>query len=153
MSTLAQRRQHSVAALPAQAAARYRTLEIGSRLDAASPHALVGMLFGGLREALAQAQRDSAGSGGGARTGVQCVAVTRAIAIVDALAGSLDFIRGGDVARALAAAYADIRMVIVAAQVQVRADLFADAAVQVATLHDGWNAIADQVNRASRAGS
>ena len=147
MSTSAQRHAHTHAPARAHAAARYRTLDIGSRIDGASPHALVAMLFAGLREALVSAQAEAAGGRGGRQAG----SATRAIAIVDALAGSLDFGRGGSVAPALAAAYADIRAIIVAAQQSARAELFGVAAAQVGTLADGWEAIGREVSRASRA--
>jgi len=119
----------------------YRTLDLNSRVDAVSPHALVAMLFTGLREAIGAAQRSTT-SVGAAPALQRLRAVTRALAIVDALSGSLDFARGGSVAIALADAYAHARALIVLGNEEARADAFAAAAGHIAELQASWNAIA-----------
>ena len=114
---------------------RYRRADLDSRIDAATPHELVAMLFTGLREALGSAQRASA------RTAVRLRAVTRALAILDALDGSLDHTRGGSVARALAAVYAQVRALVVAGHADVQPELFGHASSQIAAIHESWVAI------------
>ena len=128
---------HASTFAPPMAAARerYRRADLDSRIDAASPHELVAMLFSGLREALAAAERAAA------RTAVRLRAVTRALAILDALDGNLDFGRGGSVARALSAVYAQVRALIVAGHAEVRPELFGSAAGQISEIHASWVAI------------
>lgn len=124
------------AGLPAAtwAAARYRTVDLASRVDAADPHELVSMLFTGLCDALGRAERAVTAT---ART----PAAGRALAILEALDASLDFSTGGSVARALNKVYAQVRLLVVAGNLETRPELFAAAAVQVSAVHASWSAI------------
>jgi flagellar secretion chaperone FliS len=119
---------------PTHAAAQYRTVDLDTRIATASPHALVAMLFDGLRSALLAA--DSATRS--ARAAARIKAVTRALAILDALDSSLDHIRGGAVARALADVYAQVRALTVAGNVETRPELFSAAAQQIAEIDTAW---------------
>jgi len=118
----------------------YRDDDIRHRIAAATPHELVAMLYAGGREALRLAQSSTAADDGAARV----AATSRALRILDALDAALDHGRGGAVARSLAAAYAQVRAVTVAASAERRADLFAAAAAQLAELADAWQAIGGQ---------
>lgn len=125
-------------ATPAGAIARrYRDAELRQRIAAATPHDLVAMLYAGGREALTQARGATAAGDAAARV----AATTRVLGILDALDAALDHGRGGTVARALAAAYAQVRAVTVAASSERRADLFAAAAGQLGELGRAWGAI------------
>jgi flagellar secretion chaperone FliS len=84
---------------------RYQALSIASRIEAASPHELVVILYEELlrsldvtRSALAQGKADAL------RSGRQ-----RSISILIALEASLDFERGGALASVLAGIYRSIR--------------------------------------------
>lgn len=84
---------------------RYQALSIASRIEAASPHELVVILYEELlrsldvtRSALAQGKPDAL------RSGQQ-----RCISILIALEASLDFERGGTLASVLAGIYRSIR--------------------------------------------
>ncbi len=127
-------------AAPTWAASRYRTVDLESRVAAADPHELVSMLFTGLREALGRAERAMTPASRTPATG-------RALAIIEALDASLDFSTGGSVARALNRVYAQVRMLVVAGNLETRPELFAAAAAQVAVIHASWGAI----GRAGRA--
>ena len=105
------------------AAQRYQSLDLGTRVECATPHELVAMLFEGLRDALGGAER------------------ALAHAILDALDSSLDYTRGRDVARALAAVYAQVRVLIVAGNAESRRELFGAAAGQIAELDEAWSEI------------
>lgn len=133
----AQYRQFSTPAVPAPvawAAGRYRTVDLASRVDAADPHELISMLFTGLRDALARAERALIPA-------LRTPATGRALAIIEALDSSLDFSTGGSVARALNKAYAQIRLLVVVGNLEARPELFAAAAAQVAAVHASWGAI------------
>lgn len=119
-------------------AQRYQTLDLGIRVACASPHELVAMLFEGLRDALAGAERALAHG----RAALRVKSVTRALAILDALDNSLDYTRGRDVAQALAAVYAQVRLLVVAGNSEARRELFRAAADQIAELEDAWAEIA-----------
>ncbi|MGL4543391.1 MAG: flagellar export chaperone FliS [Polymorphobacter sp.] len=123
------------------AAQRYQALDIGTRVECATPHELVAMLFEGLRDALGGAERALANG----RAALRVKSVTRALAILDALDSSLDYTRGPSVARALTAVYAQVRALIVAGNAEARAELFSAAAGQIADLDEAWAEIEPQV--------
>jgi flagellar secretion chaperone FliS len=86
---------------PAIAGQHYRMLELTSRVESASPHGLVGLLYEELLRALdlavASANAGKMFSGN--------MHVTRALTIIVALEGSLDMEKGGDLAVTLARIY------------------------------------------------
>ena len=123
---------------PAQAVHRYRALDLGMRIECASPHELVAMLFEGLSDALATAERALTTG----RAALRVKSVMRALAILDALDTSLDFTRGRTVATALTAVYAQVRALVVAGNVETRPELISAAAQQIAALDAAWAEIA-----------
>ncbi len=126
-------------------ARRYRDAGIAQRIAVATPHELVAMLYDGGCEALAQARSATVAGDAAARV----VATTRALRILDALDAALDHGRGGAVARALAAAYAQVRAVTVAGNAERRAELFAGAADRLGVLARAWGAIGGERRAAS----
>jgi flagellar protein FliS len=84
---------------------QYRSVTLEARVAAASPHELVMMLF----ERLILLLQDACEATRTAEAARRMRATERALAIVDGLDSSLDRARGGDVASALAAAYAMLR--------------------------------------------
>ena len=116
--------------------AQYRDLDLNARVAAASPHQLVAMLFEGLRGALDGAGRALAQG----RAPARIRAVTKALAILDALEGSLDF-GAGAVARTLATLYGELRALVVAGNAEGRPELLAAAAERVGGLGRAWAAV------------
>ena len=122
----------------------YREAELCRRIDAASPHQLVGLLYEGAHAALLAAGMATASQ----QASVRLRSVTRAMAILDSLDQSLDHAQGGRVAAALALAYAQVRTLIVAGNGERRRDLIDAAAAQLRILGDSWAAIAPSVTTA-----
>lgn len=86
----------------------YKTVDLSSRVEGASPHRLVGILFdelGKALEAMAAAMKRRDFTQRGARQ-------ARALAILHGLEASLDHERGGDLARDLAIVYAEARRLV-----------------------------------------
>lgn len=135
--SLAHQPFRSVPTAAIAAVRRYRDADLGQRIAVATPHELVAMLYTGAREALTAACAATRAADAAARV----ASATRAMSILDALDGALDHGRGGTVARALSAAYAQIRAVTVAANTERSADLFTAAATQLANLGGGWASI------------
>ena len=127
-------RTSAISAAAMAAAGRYRSMDLEARIAVADPHELVSMLFAGLREALGRAERATRGT-------LRTQATGRALAIIEALDTSLDFSAGGSVARALSAVYAQLRILVVAGNSEMRAELFAAADLKVAVIHASWGAI------------
>lgn len=85
------------------ASARYSNIDLSSRIEGASPHQLVTILFDELLKALDQtaaaaARKDYSRLG---------EAQSRALSMIFGLETGLDLERGGEIARNLAAIYAD----------------------------------------------
>jgi flagellar secretion chaperone FliS len=90
---------------PAIASQHYRVLELKSRVESASPHGLVGLLYEELLRsldlAIASASKGRPVSGNSH--------IAKAVSIIIALEGSIDFDRGGDLAYTLAKIYRSCR--------------------------------------------
>lgn len=134
--------------MPAYAAGQYREVDLAARVAVASPHHLVTMLFDGLRAALYAAER--AVTRGEARPRIR--SVTKALAILDALESSLDFVTGGTVARALEALYGELRALVVAGNAEARPELLSAAAGRVTTLGRAWAAVDPALSKRAGAG-
>ena len=91
------------------ARARYQNVDLTSRIESASPHGLVAILFDELLKALdamtAAARRKDFGLRGTKQS--------RALSILHGLEGSLDFNTGGEIAQSLASIYAEARRLII----------------------------------------
>lgn len=117
--------------------AQYRRLDLAARVEGASPHALVALLFDELLvslEATAAAQRAHDLNRRGPRQ-------TRALAILHALEASLDYKQGGDIADGLAAIYREARRLTVAGCRDDAPDLIDDARAIIAEIAGAWRSI------------
>lgn len=124
--------------LRADPAATYRSVDVGSRVAGASPHALVAMLYEDLlRElrlaAIAVERRDYA---------ARSARSTKALAILFALESGLDFEKGGEVAATLSRFYRGARETISRASVDQDPALFRSVASNVEEIAASWRAIA-----------
>lgn len=116
---------------------RYAAVHAGSRIEGATPHALVKILFDELLIALdaaALAERN------GDRTKA-ADKQTRAMSILFALESSLDHDKGGDIALGLAQIYREARRLLLAAAHGQDAAPVEQARVMVAEIADAWNQI------------
>lgn len=123
--------------LRADPAATYRSVDVNSRVDGASPHALIALLYEDLlRElrlaALATERRDFA---------ARSARSTKALAILFALESGLDFDKGGDVAATLSRFYRGARESVTRASVGQDAALFRSVAANVEEIAASWRAI------------
>lgn len=90
---------------PAIASQHYRMLELKSRVESASPHGLVGLLYEELIRSLdlvLHSVKKGHNLSGNSH-------VAKAVSIIVALEGSIDFDAGGDLAPTLARVYAACR--------------------------------------------
>ncbi len=119
------------------AGARYRNIDIASRVEGATPHRLIVVLFEELQQALdtgvAAMRRSELGRRGEAQA--------RALSILQALEASLDFERGGEIARGLAAVYREARRLIVAGMREGDAAPVLEAAQMVGEIAEAWREI------------
>ena len=120
------------------ARARYQTVDLTSRIEAATPHRLVSILLDELMkslDAMAACCRVSDFAQRGQRQ-------SRALAILHGLQGSLDFEKGGDIAESLAAIYAQTRRQILVAGRDNDAETLVKAREMIAEIASAWEEIA-----------
>jgi flagellar protein FliS len=116
---------------------RYAAVHAGSRIEGATPHALVKILFDELliaMDAAALAERHS-----------DRIKVSdkhaRAMSILFALESSLDFDRGGDIAIGLAQIYREARRLMLQAARDRDAEPVDQARLMVAEIAEAWGHI------------
>jgi flagellar secretion chaperone FliS len=121
----------------ATALRRYAAVDTGSRVEGASAHGLVRILFDELLLALEA-------SALALRTGDRNKAFdkqTRALAILHALETSLDFERGGEIAVNLARVYREVRRRVITASAESDAAVMENARDLIAQIAEAWKQI------------
>lgn len=119
------------------AARRYAAVHSGSRIEGATPHALVKVLFDELLLALdaaALAERN------GDRLKVSDKQA-RAMSILFALESSLDFDKGGDIATGLAQIYREARRLLLVGAKERDAGPVEQARTMIDEIAQAWNQI------------
>lgn len=115
----------------------YRTVDLTSKVEGASPHRLVAILYEELIAALA-ACRQAVRRGDAVRRND---AAGRAATLLQSLGGSLDHDKGGEIARALAAVYGEARRLVAAGRADNDPDAIGRAQAMVGEIAAAWNAI------------
>ncbi|MEZ5558436.1 MAG: flagellar export chaperone FliS [Pseudomonadales bacterium] len=123
------------------AIAQYRKLDVQTAIDGATPHKLVDMLLDGAQTRLRRARaciehRDFEG---------RSAAVNSAMDIISALQASLDHDRGGDLSGNLEALYDYMTRRLFRANADNDLDAVREVLDLLATLHEAWRAIGDQI--------
>ncbi|MDQ8757152.1 flagellar export chaperone FliS [Sphingosinicella sp. LHD-64] len=119
------------------ASAQYKSVDLVSRIEGASPHQLVQVMYEELLKALdamAVAVRRNDFSQRGERQ-------SRALAILTGLETSLDFEKGGEIATGLVAIYREARRLVLAAGRENDADRIKQARDMLYEIATAWDAI------------
>ncbi len=128
------------------AANAYREIRNVSGLENADPHKLVDMLFSGVLEKTDHAkgliQQQAIREKG--------LMISKAIAIIEELRGSLDHEQGGELAENLQALYEYIKELLLKANLHNDIDALDEVHSLVATLQDGWRHIPESVRQEFR---
>ena len=120
------------------AGARYRNIENATRLEGASPHKLIAILFEELLRAV-DATKLAMERGDMAR---QADRQAHALSILQALDASLDKVRGGEVAANLSRIYKEGSRLIATGTREKRADLILRARDMLGEIASAWENIA-----------
>lgn len=115
----------------------YTAVDTTSRVEGASPHQLVRILFDELLLALDAAALALRAGDRHRTTDRQ----TRALTLLHALESSLDFAQGGEIAASLAAIYREARRRILSATATGDAAPMEQARSFIADIADAWNQI------------
>lgn len=116
---------------------RYAAIHAGSRIEGATPHALVKILFDELMfamdaAALARRQNDR---------GKAVTKITRALSILHALESSLDFDKGGEIAVGLAQIYRAARKLMLSSMQTQSSDDIDKAHAIIGEIAEAWSSI------------
>lgn len=122
---------------PSKALRRYAAVDTGSRIESATPHQLVRILFDEMLLAMdTSALALKAGDKHKARD-----RQTRALSMLHALETSLDFDRGGEVAMSLAIVYREVRRRVLETSTTYDPAPMESARGFIAEIADAWNQI------------
>ncbi len=119
------------------ARARYQSVDLASRVEGATPHQLVQIMFEELLKAL-DAMIVAVRRGDHVQRGQR---QSRALAVLSALETSLDFDKGGEVATGLAAIYREARRLVIAAARDNDPDPLARARETLGEIAGAWESI------------
>jgi len=122
---------------PMKALRHYAAVDTGSRVEGATPHQLVRVLFDELLLALETATL-------ALKTGDRHKCLdrqTRALALLHALETSLDFDRGGEIALSLATVYREVRKRTLQASAEGDPAIMETARGFIADIADAWKQI------------
>ncbi|MDY6949702.1 MAG: flagellar export chaperone FliS [Pseudomonadota bacterium] len=123
--------------LAGSASKRYAAVHAGSRVESASPHGLIKILF---EELLLAIDACAVALDQGDRVKANDKHI-RAISIVQALDTSLDFDRGGDVAVSLAQIYRETQRLLLASSQNGRSAEARQAHAIISEIAGAWNQI------------
>mgnify|MGYP003576456337 FL=1 len=115
----------------------YQTVDLNSRVGGATPHGLVELLYDDLLLALRQAAF-AMERGQHERKSER---VTRALSVLFALEGGLDFAKGGEVAASLSSLYRGARERVTRASIANDAQTVRDVAEGIAEIAAAWKQI------------
>jgi flagellar protein FliS len=124
-------------ALARDPAATYRQIDLVGRTGGEDAHGIVSMLY----EECIAALRAAAWAAENRKFAVKSERVTRATATLFALEAGLDFERGGDVSKALAAFYHDVRQQVLQASLGTDPRPFRAAADSLADIAGAWTSV------------
>jgi flagellar secretion chaperone FliS len=115
-------------------AAHYRSIDIESRVEGASPQQLVSIMFDELVHAVAV-------SAIAARKGYKHPHSKRALEIIDALDLSLDHDNGEDIAKSLSIIYKHIKGLIITGDRQLKIEFYDEAQSIINDINKAWTSL------------
>ena len=120
--------------------ARYQSVDLSSRLEGATPHQLVHVMYEELLKAL-DAMAFATARGDYVQRGEH---QSKVLAILTGLETSLDFEKGGEIATGLVVIYREARRLVIAAGRDGDAALVTKAREIIQEISSAWDAIGQQ---------
>ncbi|KTD67410.1 MULTISPECIES: flagellar export chaperone FliS [Legionella] len=116
---------------------QYKTIELQTRIDTASPHELINLLLQGARTHIATAQ------GNIDRNEIQEKGehISKALSIIEGLKTSLNREQGGEIAENLLQLYGHIEFLLLKANLNNDKELLTQSNSLLAQLHEAWQRI------------
>jgi len=122
--------------------ARYRDIEVAARVEGATPHGLILIMFDELLKGIDALQALDAAPEPARRN----AAHARVISLLHGLETSLDYKRGGEIADNLGRIYREARRLLGPTPGMERGTALAQARDMLSTVSSAWEAIGAQVN-------
>lgn len=128
-----------------QAAEKYNSVELRSRIEKASPHELINLLYQEARKHMNMAKHSMQ------RQEIQKKGdhIGMAISILEELRASLDHEQGGEIATNLEKLYAHVQVNLLKANMQNSIDLLNESNRIIGELNETWQAIAPKAASAT----
>ena len=120
-----------------QALNQYKTIELKTRVETASPHELIELLLQGARSHIATAQ----GNIQRQQIKEKGEHIGKALSIIEGLKSSLNYKKGGEIAVNLQKLYEQIEYILLKANLNNDEDLLAQANMLLAEIHQAWQTI------------
>jgi flagellar secretion chaperone FliS len=122
--------------------ARYRDIEVAARVEGATPHGLVMIMFDELLKGIDTIKATDAAGDQVRRNAAQA----RVVSLLHGLEGTLDYKRGGEIAENLGRIYREARRLVGTTPGMDRATALTQARDMLATVAGAWEAIGTEVN-------
>ncbi len=116
---------------------QYKSIELQTRVDTASPHELIDLLLQGARTHIATAQ------GNIQRNQIKEKGehIGKALSIIEGLKSSLNYEDGGEIATNLLKLYDYIQTILLKANLKNDENLLAESNLLLAEIHQAWQSI------------
>jgi len=122
--------------------ARYRQIDVAARVQGATPHGLIQIMFEELLKSLGTIEASETANDLARRNAAQA----RAISLLHGLESSLDFARGGEIADNLGRIYREARRLLGPAPGIDRQSALIQVRDMLGTVSGAWEAIGSMVN-------
>lgn len=128
--------------------ARYRDIDVAARVEGATPHGLVTIMFDELLKGIGTLEAAESVHDFARRNAAQA----RVISLLHGLEAALDYKRGKEIAENLGRIYREARRLIANPPGIERHSALAQARDMIVTVSSAWDAIGTQVNAPSTTG-
>lgn len=115
----------------------YKSIELQTRIETASPHELIELLLQGARSHIATAQGNIQRN----QIGEKGEHIGKALSIVEGLKMSLNQEQGGEIAKNLLKLYDYIQQLLLKANLNNDEDLLAQSNLILSEIHQAWQSI------------
>lgn len=122
--------------------ARYRDVDVAARVEGATPHGLIVIMFDELLKGLGTLAAAEASADMARRNAAQA----RVLSLLHGLESALDFKRGGEIAANLARIYREARRLLTQPAPHERPTALRQARQMLATVSGAWETIGIAVN-------
>ncbi|MDX1836846.1 flagellar export chaperone FliS [Legionella taurinensis] len=120
-----------------EAVNQYKSIELQTRIESASPHQLIDLLLQGARSHIATAQGNIQRN----QISEKGEHIGKAISIIEGLKTSLNHEKGGELASNLDKLYDYVQQILLKANIDNSVDLLTQGNLLLAEIHEAWQQI------------